>query len=168
MRRPATGSPRVVDADVAVATLPRLGAFFCLGHALGAARVGWKASSSGRAGFLGWTSVSGAECAAHSGTLGPIPKVAAWPRGSWGVSGLVGPVGYDAPSSGSRSDSGVPQPWDDRVWAGSASAHFEFSLPAGESVRPSCRAFRRQQTKVARPCRTRGGLRGSLCPSLTA
>ena len=89
-----------------------------------------------------WAGLSGAESAPpFVGTLGPIPKVAAWPRGSWGVSGLVGPVGYDAPSSGSRSDSGVSQPWDDRVWAGSASAHFEFSLPAGESVRPSCRAF---------------------------
>ena len=107
MRRPATGSPRVVDADVAVATLPRLGAFFCLGHALGAARVGWKASSSGRAGFLGWTSVSGAECAAHSGTLGPIPKVAAWPRILWGVSGLVGTV-VAIGSPGWNAENGFP------------------------------------------------------------
>ena len=57
-----------------------------------AARVGWNPVPTGVAGFLGWTE--------RSGTLGPIPKVAAWPRGSWGVSGLVGPVGYDAPSSG--------------------------------------------------------------------
>jgi hypothetical protein len=48
----------------------------------------------------------------------PIPKVAAWPRGSWGVSALGPPVCYRAPSSGSRSDSVVSQPWDDRVWAG--------------------------------------------------
>ena len=133
------GGPRVVDADVGVATLPRLGAFFVRDTPSGPLELDGKPAPAGARGFR--AGLSGAECAAHSGTLGPIPKVAAWPRGSWGVSGLVGPVGYEAPSSGSRSDSGVPQPWDDRVWAGSASAHFEFSLPAGESVRPSCRAF---------------------------